>query len=162
MNIFGNVFDVAFYALPAGGGDGLFHECECGVVPDLHHSDFVMGIALGLTGGRVEAVSPSNPAILENRLLYLRLVYALIQIRLFAGLRSTAWFVGFGKRNRMRGSIFRVPSVSGRGAVRDPQEARGSRQDLPPKGHAEYRITIKAVVFHPSEPVHEIPSSSPP
>jgi hypothetical protein len=29
----------------------------------------------------------------------------------------------------------RVPSVSGRGAVRDPQEARGSSQDLPPKGH---------------------------
>jgi len=27
-------------------------------------------------------------------------------------------------------------SVSGRGAVRDPQEARGSSQDLPPKGHS--------------------------
>src|SRR5215510_29622 len=32
-----------------------------------------------------------------------------------------------------------IPSVSGRGAVRDPQEARGSSQDLPPKGHDRRR-----------------------
>jgi hypothetical protein len=35
----------------------------------------------------------------------------------------------------MTASNFRIPSVSGRGAGRDPQEARGSRQDSSPQGH---------------------------
>src|SRR5262245_24108321 len=35
----------------------------------------------------------------------------------------------------MAASNFRIPSVSGHGAGRDPQEARGSRQDSSPQGH---------------------------
>ena len=39
-----------------------------------------------LTDDRIEAVSPSNLAILENRSLCLRFVYAVIQIVFFIGL----------------------------------------------------------------------------
>jgi len=39
-----------------------------------------------LIDGRDETVSPSNSSILENRLLYLWFVYALIQTVFFTGL----------------------------------------------------------------------------
>jgi len=39
-----------------------------------------------LIDGRAKCVSPSNSSILENRLLYFRFVYALIQAVFFTGL----------------------------------------------------------------------------
>jgi hypothetical protein len=51
-----------------------------------------------------------------------------------------------GSKNLALSQLSRVPSVSGRGAVRDPQEARGSSQDLPPKGHSDPLVYVAVTV----------------